>query len=104
MPAWVLHDARRTGVTWLAGTGFATHVADHLLNHISGVAAVNQGGEFMSERKAALDAWGAHVTRCATGQGHADNLVALPRRHRGSGHTAVSLSGRDDAWISHEHP
>ncbi len=63
MPAWRFHDFRRTGVTRLADMGFPPHVADRLLNHvqgtISGVAAVYQRGEFMAERKAALEAWAA---------------------------------------------
>jgi len=66
LPAWRLHDFRRTAVTWLAGNGVAPHVADRLLNHvqgtISGVAAVYQRGEFLAERKAALEAWAAYVT------------------------------------------
>ncbi|MDQ1081473.1 site-specific integrase [Pseudoroseomonas cervicalis] len=65
MPPWVLHDFRRAGVTWLAGERFPPHVADKLLNHssgtISGVAAVYQRNDFMPERTAALEAWGAHV-------------------------------------------
>ncbi len=48
-------------MTWMAEHGVAPHVADRLLNHvqgtISGVAAVYQRGEFLAERKAALEAW-----------------------------------------------
>jgi hypothetical protein len=69
MPAWVLHDFRRAGVTWLAASGFPPHVCDRLLNHvsgtISGVAAIYQRNEFLPERKRALEAWAAHVLRCA---------------------------------------
>ena len=64
---WRFHDFRRTAVTWLAGAGFPPHVADRLLNHvggsINGVAAIYQRGEFLAERKAALDAWARHVTQ-----------------------------------------
>jgi integrase len=64
---WRFHDLRRTAVTWLAGAGFPPHVADRLLNHVSGsirgVAAIYQRGEFLAERKAALEAWAAHVTQ-----------------------------------------
>ena len=69
MPAtgWRVHDFRRTAVTWLASTGFPPHVADRLLNHvggaISGVAAIYQRGEFLTERKAALEAWATFVTQ-----------------------------------------
>ena len=52
-------------MTWLASASFPPHVADRLLNHvggtISGVAALYQRGEFQTERRRALDAWGAHV-------------------------------------------
>jgi hypothetical protein len=49
----------------MARLGIAPHVADKILNHqagtISGVAAVYQRHEFLSERRQALDRWGAHV-------------------------------------------
>jgi integrase len=69
---WRFHDFRRTGVTMLAGMGFPPHVCDRLLNHltgtIQGVAAVYQRAEFLAERKAALEAWAAHVV--AAGERH----------------------------------
>ncbi len=62
---WRFHDFRRAGVTALAGMGFLPHVCDRLLNHltgtISGVAAVYQRAEFLTERKAALDTWAEFV-------------------------------------------
>jgi len=62
---WRLHDLRRTCVSGMARLGIAPHVADKILNHqagtISGVAAVYQRHEFLSERRQALDVWGAHV-------------------------------------------
>jgi hypothetical protein len=43
----------------------APHVADKILNHqagtISGVAAVYQQHELLTERQEALERWGAHV-------------------------------------------
>jgi len=69
VPAWTFHDFRRTGVTVLAGLGYAPHVCDRLLNHVSGaiqgVAAVYQRAEFLAERKAAIEAWGEWVTQGA---------------------------------------
>ena len=66
LPGWRLHDFRRTAVTWMAENGIAPHVADKLLNHvqgtISGVAAVYQRGQFLAERKAALEAWAKQVS------------------------------------------
>jgi integrase len=62
---WRLHDLRRTCVSGMARLGVAPHVADKILNHqagaISGVAAVYQRHEFLSERRQALDLWGGHV-------------------------------------------
>ncbi|WP_431268677.1 tyrosine-type recombinase/integrase [Dankookia sp. P2] len=62
IPDWRFHDFRRTAVTWLAGAGFAPHVSDKLLNHVTGsiqgVAAIYQRSEFLAERKAALEVWG----------------------------------------------
>ena len=84
MPAWVLHDFRRSGVTWLAANGFPPHVADRLLNHltgtISGVAKVYQRGEFLPERARALDAWGAHVLASGEGRIAVQNVVRLSGR------------------------
>jgi len=65
--AWRLHDLRRTCVSGMARLGIAPHVADKILNHqagtISGVAAVYQRHEFLTERQDALERWGAHVAR-----------------------------------------
>lgn len=62
---WTLHDLRRTAVSSMARLGIAPHVADKILNHqsgtISGVAAVYQRHEFLRERRAALNAWGAFI-------------------------------------------
>src|SRR5712672_3586999 len=66
---WRLHDLRRTCVSGMARLGTPPHVADKILNHqsgtISGVAAVYQRHDFLAERKAALEQWGAHVARIA---------------------------------------
>jgi integrase len=71
VPGWTFHDFRRTGVTVLANQGTPPHVADRLLNHVSGsiqgVAAVYQRAEFLAERKAALEAWAEFVTECGSG-------------------------------------
>jgi len=81
MASWVLHDIRRGGVTWLAGAGFAPHIADKLLNHttgsISAIAAIYQRGQFLAERRAALDAWAAHVLACGEGEMKTDTVADL---------------------------
>jgi hypothetical protein len=61
----------------MARLGVAPHVADKILNHqggtISGVAAVYQRHEFISERENALERWGAHVASVSK---RAERLVA----------------------------
>ena len=63
---WRIHDLHRTVVTGMARLGVPPHVADKILNHqsgtISGVAAVYQKHEFLTERKDALDRWSQHLT------------------------------------------
>jgi integrase len=80
---WRLHDLRRTCVSGMARLGIAPHVADKILNHqsgtISGVAAVYQRHQFLSERKDALDRWGAHVA----------SILAEAARELGSLRTAA---------------
>jgi integrase len=69
---WTLHDLRRTVVSGMARLGVAPHIADKILNHqtgtISGVAAVYQRHEFLSERKDALELWGRHIRGLASGR------------------------------------
>jgi integrase len=80
---WRLHDFRRTGVSALAAMGFDSIVADKLLAHqpgkLSGVARVYQRHDFAPERKAALEAWAAHVSRCARPDVEQYNIVELRR-------------------------
>ncbi len=63
--AWRLYDLRRTCVSGMARLGIPPHVADKILNHqggtISGVAAVYQRHDFLSERKDALEGWDRRI-------------------------------------------
>jgi integrase len=67
---WRLHDLRRACVSGMARLGIAPHIADKILNHqsgtISGVAAVYQRHEFLTQRRQALEWWGAHVAEIVT--------------------------------------
>lgn len=88
MEDWRLHDFRRACVTWLAGAGYNPAVADKLLNHVaatglSDVARVYQRNQFLPERKAALNAWGAHVLAMAEGKVITGNVVPLHARAEG---------------------
>lgn len=62
---WVLHDLRRTAASGMARLGIALPVVEKVLNHTSGsfggVAGVYQRHHFADEKRAALEAWAAHV-------------------------------------------
>ena len=66
MPAWRLHDLRRSVVTHLNERGFAApHVCEAVINHISGykagIAGTYNKALYLPERRAALQAWAAHL-------------------------------------------
>lgn len=67
--AWTLHDLRRTAASGMARLGFPVHVVEAVLNHrsgsIKGVARVYNRYEYYDEKKAALDAWAAHIQTLA---------------------------------------
>jgi integrase len=62
---WTLHDLRRTLATGLQRLGVRLEVTEAILNHVSGsragVVGVYQRHNWTDEKKAALDAWAAHV-------------------------------------------
>ena len=62
MPAFCLHDLRRTTATMLRELRFAdTHLVELCLNHISGtrsgVAGIYDRSERLEERRSALENW-----------------------------------------------
>jgi integrase len=66
---WTIHDIRRTVATGLQRLGVRLEVTEALLNHISGsrsgIVGVYQRHGWEKEKKAALEAWTAHVLTCA---------------------------------------
>jgi len=62
---WTLHDLRRTMATRMGDLGVQPHVIEAILNHVSGhkagVAGVYNRSTYATEKRAALDLWGAHV-------------------------------------------
>lgn len=68
MPEWHLHDLRRAQATALAEAGVDEGVVDRIQNHIaggsraSGVAAVYNRAQKLSDRAKALDLWADMVT------------------------------------------
>ncbi len=66
IPAWVLHDLRRTIASGMARLGIQLPVIERCLNHISGsfggIVGVYQRHSFADEKKAAFEAWSRHVS------------------------------------------
>jgi integrase len=65
MPAWRLHDIRRTAATGLQRLGTRLEVIEAVLGHVSGsrsgIVGVYQRHRFEEEARAAVTAWGEHV-------------------------------------------
>lgn len=83
LPAWRLHDLRRTLATGLQRLGVRFEVTEAVLNHVggsrAGVAGVYQRHDWRQEKRDALDAWGRHVAACLSGA-DATNVVSLAGR------------------------
>jgi integrase len=80
---WRLHDLRRTLATGLQRLGVRLEVTEAVLNHVSGskagVVGIYQRHNWTDEKRAALDAWGAHVMAIADGRAPQANVVPLQR-------------------------
>jgi integrase len=72
MPAWRLHDLRRTAASGLARLGINLPVIEKVLNHSSGsfagIVGVYQKHSFADEKRAALEAWGNFVAALVEGK------------------------------------
>jgi integrase len=81
LEAWRLHDARRTLATGLQRLGVRLEVTEAVLNHLSGsragIVGVYQRHDWLDERRAALTAWGEHVTALVNGRTKNGNVVKL---------------------------
>jgi integrase len=80
---WSVHDLRRTVATGLQRLGIRLEVTEAILNHVSGtrggIAGVYQRHDWVAEKRAALDAWAAHIVSIVEGRTAAGNVVALAR-------------------------
>lgn len=81
IPAFVIHDLRRTAATKMANLGFPPHVVEAALNHKSGtrrgIASVYNKSRYAEEVRAALEAWGRRVAAIASGK--SENVVPFGR-------------------------
>jgi integrase len=70
LPAWRLHDLRRSVVTHMAEIGIAPHIIEAVVNHVSGhkggVAGVYNRATYAAEKRAVLEAWAHHLEALST--------------------------------------
>lgn len=69
---WRTHDLRRTAATGLQKLGVALQVTEAVLGHTSGsragVVGIYQRHDYLAEKRAALESWGAHVLALVEGR------------------------------------
>jgi len=75
IPAWTLHDLRRTARSLMSRAGVASEVAEQVLGHkLPGVRGVYDRHTYAAEKRGALEKLAALVGKilgaCASGQGH----------------------------------
>jgi integrase len=85
--AWWLHDLRRTLATGLQRLGVRLEVTEAVLNHLSGsragVVGIYQRHDWAEEKRAALDAWSAHLLAAAEGRLTAVRVLPFSRARSG---------------------
>jgi integrase len=76
---WTLHDLRRTAASLMAANGVSTDDVDRVLGHsVGGIAKTYIRGEFMEQKRHAVDILAAAVDRILTPP-RATNIVTLAR-------------------------
>lgn len=79
LPAWRVHDLRRTLATGFQRLGVRFEVTEAVLNHVSGakggVAGIYQRHDWKEEKRDALEAWARHVAAILK---PADNTNVVP--------------------------
>jgi len=78
------HDLRRTMRTHLGDTlGVDFHIAERCLNHsLGGVAATYDRGDYLTQRREALEKWAAYVERLVSGETKVAFLPAAKAQRR----------------------
>jgi integrase len=70
--SWRIHDLRRTTATGLQKQGVPLQVTEAILGHTAGsrggIIGVYQRHDYANEKRAALEAWGAHVLALVEGR------------------------------------
>ncbi len=78
---WKVHDLRRTCTTGMQRLGIGVEVVERCVNHLSGtrggLVGTYQTDELRERRKAAHEAWAAHVARVVSGRRGGENVIEL---------------------------
>ena len=82
-PDFRSHDLRRTCGTGITGLGFSRFIMDRCLGHLEpGVGGRYDRHDYLNEKTAALDAWGAKLTEILTGEPMPENVVEIAKRRQ----------------------
>jgi integrase len=97
LPAWCVHDLRRTAATAMADRlGVLPHIVEAVLNHVSGhragVAGIYNHARYEVETRAALCAWADHVHAIVGARCSGSNASAFDGEHTSSGLSQVAES------------
>jgi integrase len=101
LPPWRLHDLRRTTATGLQRLGIGLQVVESVLGHVSGsragIVGVYQRHQFEVEKRQALEAWAAEVTRITAG----GRIQFISASFAGSGSlvAAATVEPIDMRWV-----
>ena len=83
---WRLHDLRRTVATGLQRLGVRLEVTEAILNHVSGsrggIVGIYQRHDWATEKRAALDSWGAYLMAAVNGADAGSKVVPMRRGRR----------------------
>ena len=81
IPAWTIHDLRRSAATHMAEIGIQPHIIEAVLNHVSGhkggVAGIYNRAAYEAEKATALNRWAAHVAAIVEGRERDSNVTPL---------------------------
>jgi hypothetical protein len=84
MPAWTLHDLRRTASTVMHDQlGVQPHIVEAILAHTGhrrGVSGTYNLATYVREKRIALEKWTDFVTAGVAGERLAATVVNLPKR------------------------
>lgn len=92
LPAWRIHDLRRTLATGFQRLGIRFEVTEAMLNHVSGakggIAGIYQRHDWKEEKRSALDAWARHIASISKTPDPGNVVVLRARATHGGGANA----------------